>query len=125
MTVTVKQLQAFADAWNRHDIETLMSFMTDDCVFQMWTGPLECGTRYSGTAEVRRGFVKAWLDFPDAHWGGAQHFISGERGLSEWIFTGRRATDGARIEVRGCDVFTFRSGRIAVKNSFRKLRTTA
>ena len=26
-------LQAFADAWNRHDVDALMSFMSDDCVF--------------------------------------------------------------------------------------------
>ena len=39
--------------------------------------------------------------------------------MSEWIFTGTRA-DGIRLEVNGCDVFTFRDGRIAVKNSYRK-----
>ncbi|MDA0707398.1 MAG: nuclear transport factor 2 family protein [Proteobacteria bacterium] len=125
MSVTVRQLQAFADAWNRHDIEDLMSFMTDDCVFEVWTGSLACGTRYSGAAEVRQGFVKAWLNFPDAHWGDAQHFVSGERGLSEWTFTGTRATDSTQVEVRGCDVFTFHNGKIAVKNSFRKHRVTA
>ena len=33
------------------------------------------------------------------------------------------AQDGSRIEVNGCDIFTFRDGKIAVKNSFRKIRT--
>ena len=28
--------------------------------------------------------------------------------------------DGSRAEVDGCDLFTFRNGKIAVKNSFRK-----
>ena len=32
--VTTEVLQAFADAWNRHDIDALMSFMTEDCVFE-------------------------------------------------------------------------------------------
>ena len=27
-------LQAFADAWNRHDVDALMSMMTTDCVFE-------------------------------------------------------------------------------------------
>ena len=31
--------------------------------------------------------------------------------------------DGVRVEVQGCDVFTFRNGKIAVKNSYRKQRT--
>jgi ketosteroid isomerase-like protein len=28
--VTVEFLEAFAGAWNRHDVDELMSFMTDD-----------------------------------------------------------------------------------------------
>jgi hypothetical protein len=27
------------------------------------------------------------------------------------------------VEVTGCDIFTFRDGKIAVKNSYRKQRT--
>ena len=30
--------------------------------------------------------------------------------------------DGRRVEVNGCDLFTFRDGRIAVKNWFRTNR---
>jgi len=56
--VTTEDLQAFADAWNRHDVDTLMSFMTPDCV-------------------------------------------------------------------QGCDLFTFRDGKIALKNSYRKNRAPA
>ena len=36
--VTVELLQAFANAWNRHDVDDLMSFMTDDCVFESSAG---------------------------------------------------------------------------------------
>ena len=32
-------LQAFLDAWNDHDIEALMSLMTDDCVYDASAGP--------------------------------------------------------------------------------------
>ncbi len=32
--VTVELLDAFADAWNRHDADALMSFMSEDCVFE-------------------------------------------------------------------------------------------
>lgn len=119
--VTPEVLQAFADAWNRHDVEALMSFMTDDCVFEASAGPDVCGTRYAGHASVRAGFAEVFATFADAHWGRARHFVHGERGVSEWTFTGTRA-DGARVEVHGCDLFTFRGGKIAVKNSYRKNR---
>jgi ketosteroid isomerase-like protein len=36
--VTTETLHAFADAWNRHDVDALMSFMTDDCVFESSAG---------------------------------------------------------------------------------------
>ena len=119
--VTVEDLQAFADAWNRHDVDALMSFMTDDCVFESSAGADACGTRYAGREEVRAGFAEVWKIFPDAHWGNARHFVHGERGVSEWVFTGTR-TDGTRVEVHGCDLFTFRNGKIAIKNSYRKNR---
>ena len=119
--VTVEFLEAFADAWNRHDVDDLMSFMTDDCVFESSAGNEMCGTSYQGTNAVRMGYAKAWKDFPDARWADARHFVSGNRGVSEWVFSGTQA-DGKRVEVMGCDVFTFRGGEIAVKNSYRKNR---
>jgi len=119
--VTVAFLQAFADAWNRHDVDDLMSFMTDDCVFESSAGNAVCGTRYEGANAVRMGYAEAWKDFPDARWADARHFVSGNRGVSEWVFSGTQA-DGKRVEVTGCDIFTFRGGKIAIKNSYRKNR---
>jgi steroid delta-isomerase-like uncharacterized protein len=119
--VTTDLLQHFADAWNRHDVDALMSFMTEDCVFEASAGSGVGGTRYAGRDAVRSGFAEVWATFPDAHWGSARHFVSGDRGVSEWTFTGTRA-DGTRVEVHGCDLFTFRGGKIAVKDSYRKNR---
>ena len=102
--VTTEMLQAFAEAWNRHDVDALMSFMTDDCVFESSAGPDVCGTRFVGRESVRAGFAEVWATFPDAHWGNARHFVNGERGASEWTFTGTRA-DGTRVDVHGCDLF--------------------
>lgn len=119
--VTTEVLQAFADAWNRHDIDSLMSFIAEDCVFEASAGPEVCGTRYAGREAVRAGFEDVWGTFPDAHWSGARHLVRGDRGVSEWTFTGTRA-DGTRVEVHGCDLFTFRDGKIALKNSYRKNR---
>ena len=119
--VTVEFLDAFADAWNRHDVDALMSFMTEDCVFESSGGDDARGTRYEGAQAVRKGFAKAWADFPDARWDDAHHFVQGNRGVSEWVFRGTNS-DGKRSEVAGCDIFTFRDGKILVKNSYRKNR---
>ncbi len=109
-------LDRFASAWNRHDLEALMSMMTDDCVFQASAGAQVDGQRSEGTQAVRAAYAAVFESFPDAQWANARHFVAGDRGVSEWTFTGTR-TDGKRVEVTGCDVFTFRDGKIAVKNS--------
>ena len=119
--VTTEFLQSFAAAWNRHEADALMAFMTDDCVFESSAGPDICGSRTEGREAVRAAFADVWATFPDAHWGGARHFVCGNRGVTEWTFTGTRH-DGSRVEVHGCDVFTFRGGKIALKDSYRKNR---
>ena len=114
-------LQSFADAFNAHDINAIMSHMTDDCVFQASAGPDFDGESYTGQVQVRNAFENVFTTFPDAHWGNPRHFISGDRGVTEWIFTGTKL-DGAKVEVTGCDLFTFKNGKIAIKNSYRKNR---
>lgn len=114
-------LERFADAWNRHDLDALMSMMTDDCVFDASAGPDIHGQRSEGPPAVRAAFAAVFEAFPDAHWAHARHFIAGNRGVSEWTFTGTRA-EGTRVEVTGCDLFTFDAGKIAIKNSYRKNR---
>ena len=121
--VTAAHLEAFAQAWNRHDIEALMSFMADGCVFHTWTGPDAAGTRHIGHHAVRAAYQRAWADFPDAQWTRARHMVSGSRGISEWTFVGTRASDGKRVEVDGCDLFTFLGDKIRVKDSWRKSRS--
>jgi steroid delta-isomerase-like uncharacterized protein len=117
-------LARFADAWNRHDLDALMSMMTDDAVFDASAGADANGQRSEGTQAVRTAYAAVFETFPDAYWGNARHFVAGSRGVSEWTFTGTRR-DGTRVEVTGCDLFTLRDGKIAVKNSYRKNRSPA
>jgi len=119
--VKVDFLEAFSAAWNRHDLEALMSMMADDCVFHTVAGPGILGATYQGRDEVRKGFEAAWINIPDAAWSDSQHFVAGDRGVTETTFSGTNP-DGTRIEARMVDVFTFHDGKIAVKNAFRKNR---
>lgn len=120
-TVTVEMLAEFAAAWNRHDIDALMSFMSEDCVFETVGGPDACGSRHAGTEAVRAAFAAAWKNFPDAQWNNGRHWVAGDRGVSECTFTGT-AADGSRVEADMVDVFTFLDGKIRIKNAFRKQR---
>jgi ketosteroid isomerase-like protein len=123
-TATENFLQSFADAFNAHDIDVIMSHMTNDCVFEASAGPDANGEKFTGQEQVKKAFENVFASFPDARWNNPRHFISGDRGFSEWTFTGTRI-DGIKVEVTGCDLFTFRDGKIAIKNSYRKNRLPA
>lgn len=119
--VTVATLEAFSEAWNRHDIDAIMSFMSEDCVFETPAGPEAHGSRHVGREAVRRAFAAVWEALPDARWSQGRYLVQGNTGLSQWRFTGTNA-DGSRVDVDGVDVFTLKDGKIQVKNAFRKAR---
>ena len=119
----IKLLDAFAAAWNRHDVDGLMACMTDDCVFDASAGKEVAGTHHVGRDAVRRAYAAVFETYADARWNQPRHFVAGDRAVSEWTFTGT-TKDGAKVEVNGCDLFTLRGGKIAIKNSYRKQRST-
>lgn len=98
-----------------------MRFFGEDCVFDAVGGSEVHGTRFEGTSAIAEAFSGVWKSMPDAHWAQRGHFVHGDRGVSEWTFSGT-AADGSRIEAEGCDLFTFRQGRIVRKQAFRKNR---
>jgi ketosteroid isomerase-like protein len=117
---TVETLQHLVDAFNAHDLDVVMSFFTDDCVLEMPRGPHPWGRRLEGWEAVRSGLASRFAGIPDVHHGDDRHWVSGNRGCSEWLLTGTTA-QGEPIEVRGCDLFEFRGDKIARKDSYWKL----
>ena len=53
--ITPAFLDAFADAWNRHDVDAIMSAMTDDCVFEASAGVGVWGTVSTVNAKSKKG----------------------------------------------------------------------
>jgi ketosteroid isomerase-like protein len=114
-------LVAHLAAWSRHDIETIMSTMTQDCIFETSGGPDPWGRRYEGAAMVREAIEEIFEMLSDIRYTNARHTVCGDRGVSEWTMIATRP-DGSRIEARGCDLFEFREGKIHRKDSYRKRR---
>lgn len=50
--VTVELLKAFPDAFNRHDLDAIMDYFADECVFYMPRGASPRGDRYVGKDDV-------------------------------------------------------------------------
>jgi ketosteroid isomerase-like protein len=118
---TIEQLKGFLDAFNRHDLDAIMGYFADDCVFYMPRGASPRGDRYAGKADVRAGLATRFAGIPDVHYGEDRHWACGDFGVSEWTLTGNSVA-GKRIEVRGVDLLEFAGGRITRKDSFWKIR---
>ena len=118
----LEALEEVLDAFNRHDLDAIMSRFADDCVLETPRGPDPWGTRFVGREEVRRGLAARFEGIPDVRYADGDHFVSGSRGVSDWTITGT-TVDGERIEVRGCDLWTFADdGSVTRKDSFWKIR---
>ena len=115
-------LEALCDAFNAHDLDRIMSFFSDDCVLEMPRGNSPWGTRCEGRDQVREGLAARFAGLPDVHYGDAEHFVdaAANTGMSKWTLTGT-SSDGKRTEVRGCDFYTFRDGKVIRKDSYWKI----
>jgi ketosteroid isomerase-like protein len=118
--VEERTLKRFLEAFNRHDLDAIMSFFTDDCVFNMPRGPGAEGRTAAGKEAVRSLLATRFEGIPDVHYGDDRHFVVGDRGVSEWLLTGTNRA-GERVEVRGCDLFEFRGDKISRKDSYWKI----
>lgn len=121
--MTVELLRAFLDAFNRHDLDDIMEFFADDCVFYMPRGAGPRGDRYVGKADVRSGLATRFEGIPDVHYGEDSHWVGENFGVSEWTLTGT-TTAGQKLCVRGADLLEFANGKITRKDSFWKITAT-
>jgi ketosteroid isomerase-like protein len=119
----VRVIRAITTAFDEHDLDAIMTHFTEDAVFESPRGADAWGQRFTGQEAVREAFAGRFSGIPDIRYQDAKHFVDGDRGASEWMLSGT-TTAGQRIEVRGCDLWTFREGKVAKKDSFWKIRTT-
>jgi len=119
--MTEEHFQGFIAAWFRRDVDAVMTFMSQDCIYTTSMGP-EPGRTYTGYQAVRHIFadILAEDDGTELHLG--QLFLSGTIGYQEWWYTETRS-NGERIPHRGIDVYQFEGDKIKTKNVFRKVLT--
>lgn len=120
--VTRELLKGFLEAFNSHDLDAIMGYFADDCVFYMPRGDRPRGDQYVGKDEVRAGLAKRFEGIPNVRYGDDQHWVCGDDfGVSEWTLTGT-STAGQQIEVRGLDLLEFdQDGKVSRKDSFWKI----
>ena len=116
-------LEDYASAWNEHDVDKLVSFFDDNCVYEDLATE---NIRY-GKEEVRAFLSDLFVSFPDVRFEHRSVFASGNRGLREWSMSGTftGSTDvmkimstGKLFSIRGASVLEFRGGRISRNSDY-------
>jgi len=115
-------LVGLCDAFNAHDLDRIMAFFADDCVLEMPRGRDPWGSRFAGRQAVRDALASRFAGLPDVHYGNEEHFVdeAAQTGMSKWTLTGT-TREGKSLEVHGCDFYSFRDGKVVVKDSYWKI----
>ena len=105
-------VERFGAAWAAHDLDTALSLLADDCVFDA-TGPPPDGKRCVGRDEIRAAWQPIFDDV-SSRFDVKQAIDLGDCVVSLWRYSW---ADG---HIRGIDVFRVRDGLITEKLSYVK-----
>ncbi len=116
--MTEARLLDFLAAWERRDLEAVMSFLDEACVYEPAVGP-EPGHTAVGREAVRQTFAEQFAAAEGSILV-ATPFACGARGMLEWTAFQRQA-GGHPMLHRGCDWFEFHGDKIRRISGFRKI----
>lgn len=114
---TLEVINKFNKAFNSHNVDEIMSLMTDDCIFEN-TRPVPDGERFVGQEGVRKFWEEMFTRSPHARFETEEIFAAGDRCTVRWIYYWIK--EGKEGHVRGVDVFRVRDGKVAEKFSYVK-----
>ena len=98
--------------------------VTPDGAYHASIGPDDSGTAFHGSDELRRGVAAFLRTYQDVHYTDLVIGMSGdERAFASWTFHGI-SPEGEPMVYRGVDLFVFEGDRIAVKDAYRKERSS-
>jgi len=117
-STTADVVARFGAAFDGQDLATVMSLVTDDCVFES-TSPSPDGTRFEGAAAVRAEWERLFMATDDPRFETEETVVHDDRAVVRWRYSWREPS-GERGHVRGVDVMRLRDGKVAEKFSYVK-----
>jgi uncharacterized protein (TIGR02246 family) len=117
--VTMDLMRQIDMAYASHDADAIAATFTTDAIFDNAIGSEVYGARYAGHAEIRKYFETLFASASDVKWAKSDIRIAGEKVYAEWLRTATTA-DGIKQAWQGMDVYTFRDGLVAKKDTYIK-----
>jgi steroid delta-isomerase-like uncharacterized protein len=118
-------IDSYNDAWNRHDVDAIVSMHTEDSVFENHT----TGDLHVGREAIGEAIGGIFSVFPDLRFETRRQYLREDLVVQEWTARGthlgmmRRATIEVQptrreVEYRGMDVIPMRDGLVARKDVY-------
>jgi ketosteroid isomerase-like protein len=107
-----RTIERYNEAWNAHDVDTIVSLHVPGMVFENHTA----GERVEGD-EVGPHIARIFENWPDLSFRGRRLYTGDGVVVSEWTATATDR-DGRRLEWDGVDIFPFQNGLIARKDVY-------
>ena len=120
--ITSTLLDAITDAYNRNDIDSVMSFFADDAVFDHAAGPDINGTRFSGLDTIRGIFKGLFNNVESVKWTPIDTRVYGDKAYCEFHRVAKLKS-GEIQDFLSIDILTFRECLIIHKDTYYKNRT--
>src|SRR5690348_7831699 len=117
---TPELMKAISAAFNSRDVDRIVSHFTDDATFWLARGPEPVGRTLKGKETIRRTLAERFKVIPDMRWDHKEYIYAGNRAISVWTVKGKGA-DGEDLNYQGCDIYTFRGGKISAKDTYWKM----
>jgi len=119
--ITIELIDAIGEAFNKNDADLVMTFFSDDCIFDNGTGPDIFGKRFQGKAAVHAIFQGLFDSVEFVNWKTQHVTIVEDRVYCEFYRTAQLKS-GEKQEYLSLDILTFKDGLITHKDTYFKNR---
>jgi len=122
-----KMMEDYILAWHSHDVNKIVSFFTDDCIFE----DVALETAHRGKKEVTAFVSMLLIDFPDINFELKSVFGAGDWACMEWVWSGTHThssvptipVTGKTFSVREACVFQLRDGKFSRQSDYCNMTT--
>lgn len=116
--INTATLTRLAEAFRCKDVEAVLGEFADDGVFEVAEGREPWGERFQGKLAIRAALETMFKE-RDFELENATRWVHGDRAVSQWTYVATTRS-GRRVEMRGCDLFELRDGKVTRKDTYLK-----
>lgn len=117
-----KMLNDYVAAWNSHDVEMILSFYTNDGVYE----DVAIGKINRGKKEIKDFVSSVFVDTPNFKIEVKSRFYTSDWAAEEWVISGTFAhssalglsATGKSFSFRGASIIEFRKGKISRNSDY-------